>query len=146
MQDRMKRRQLGQTIIEFALLAPLMFLFVYMIVDFGRAMGERIMIEHAVREGARYAAVHTSCDDIMTRTYSQAQKIINKNNNVKVTYSNDPAEAGDTVTVSIVNFNYTPAIINSISKLTGGTAPSIPLTSSASARLEMEVKPAGGCP
>ena len=146
MQDRMKRRQLGQTIIEFALLAPLMFLFVYMIVDFGRAMGERIMIEHAVREGARYAAVHTSCDDIMTRTYSQAQKIINKNNNVKVTYSNDPAEAGDTVTVSIVNFNYTPAIINSISKLTGGTAPSIPLTSSASARLEMEVRPAGGCP
>ena len=142
----MNRRQLGQTIIEFALLAPLMFLFLYMIVDFGRAMGERILVEHAVREGARYAAVHTSCDDIMTRTYSQAQKIIDKDTNVKVTYSNDPAQAGDTVTVSVVDFDYTPAIINSISKLTGGTAPTIPLTSSASARLEMEVNPAGGCP
>jgi len=143
--NQTNRRQLGQTIIEFALLAPLMFLFLYMIVDFGRAMGERIMIEHAVREGARYAAVHTSCQDIRDRTAAQAQKIINASK-VKVEYSSDPARMGDTVTVSIVNFSYTPAIINSISRLTGATAPSIPLTSSASARLEMEVKPAGGCP
>ena len=145
MQDRMKRRQLGQTIIEFALLAPLMFLFLYMIVDFGRAMGERIMVEHAVHEGARYAMVHTSCDDIRTRTAAQAQHIIDLDN-VSVTYENNPARAGDTVTVKVVDFDYTPAIINSISRLTGGTAPTIPLTSSASSILEMEVADAGGCP
>ena len=145
MEDRMKRRQLGQTIIEFALLAPVMFLFLYMFVDFGRAMGERIMVEHAVREGARYAAVHTSCDDIRTRTRSQAQNIIDLDN-VSVTYENNPAQAGDTVTVNIVDFDYTPAIINSISKLTGATAPTIPLTTSASSSVEMEVADAGGCP
>lgn len=136
---------MGQAVIEFALLAPVMFLFLYMVVDFGRALGERVIVEHAVREGVRYASVHTSCDDIRTRTVGQAQHIIDLDN-VQVTYSANPARLNDTVTVSIVDFDYTPAIINSIARLTGATAPTIPLTSSASLSLETEVVDAGGCP
>ena len=47
----------GQTLIEFALIMPIVFLFLFVLVDFGIAMDRRLVLQHAVREGARYAAV-----------------------------------------------------------------------------------------
>ena len=51
------RNEGGQTLIEFALAAPLLLVFLLAIVDFGIAIDRRIVLDHAVREGARYASV-----------------------------------------------------------------------------------------
>ena len=47
----------GQTLLEFALVAPLLIFFILALVDFGIAIDRRIVLDHAVREGARYASV-----------------------------------------------------------------------------------------
>ena len=145
--SRGKPRERGQTVIEFALLAPVIFVLLFMIVDFGLALDRRITLQHAVREGARYAAVAGSndCGKILEKTLAQAQGI---DATVTVSYDadpGDPARLGDTVTVS-AQFTYEPKITNSIAGLLGVTAPSMVMTPSASSRLEREVSPAAGCP
>ena len=55
---RLTIRDRGQTLMEFAIVMPIVFLFLVMIVDFGVALDHRLALEHAVREGARYGAVN----------------------------------------------------------------------------------------
>ncbi len=77
----------GQTLIEFAFIAPLIFLFLFVIVDFGIALDRRITLQHAVREGARYGAVTDSVDAIKQVTVQQAQGLVPEN---KVTVCYEP--------------------------------------------------------
>ena len=136
--------QRGQTLIEFAFIAPIMFLFLFVIVDFGIAMDRRIVLQHAVREGARYAAVTTDCAAIQARTEAQAQGIIDVGD-VTVSYETNPAPAGDNVSVK-AHCTYQLDILDTISHAFGVDAGSIDMTPSASARLELTVTNAGGCP
>lgn len=48
------RHERGQDLIEFALVLPLLFLFLFGALDFGRAFFSYIVITNAAREGARY--------------------------------------------------------------------------------------------
>jgi len=137
--------QRGQTLIEFAFIAPIMFLFLFVIVDFGIAMDRRIVLQHAVREGARYAAVTTDCPAIQLRTGSQAQKLLeDPYNQVTVSYEDNPAEAGEMVSVK-AHFTYQLAILDTISDTFGVHAGAIDMSPSASARLELTVTDAPGC-
>lgn len=52
--------QRGQALVEFALVAPLFFLIVFAIIDFGRYVYYVQVLNNAAREGARYAIVHGS--------------------------------------------------------------------------------------
>ena len=70
------------------------------IIDFGMALDHRIVLQHAVREGARYAAVVSDCDAIQRRTAERAGSLVSDHTTVAVTYSENPAPAGSTVTVS----------------------------------------------
>ncbi len=49
------RRQRGASAVEFALVGSLFFLLLFSIVDFGAMMWANLTMQHAVREGARYA-------------------------------------------------------------------------------------------
>lgn len=144
--------QRGQTLIEFALIAPLIFLFLFVIVDFGIAMDRRITLQHAVREGARFAAVHTDAGDIKQRTVDQGQDLIDLAD-VEVCYIDGAdsnatiGDPGDSVQVS-ADFAYDLAIVRPVlSGLFGGTsAGTIDMTPSANARLERTVNGATSCP
>jgi Flp pilus assembly protein TadG len=48
----------GQALVEFALVAPLFFLMLFAIIDFGRYVYYVQILNNAAREGARYAIVH----------------------------------------------------------------------------------------
>jgi len=48
----------GATLVEFALVAPLFFLLVFGIIEFGWAFGQNLDIRHGAREGARLVAVN----------------------------------------------------------------------------------------
>jgi len=57
-----KKGDLGQALIEFALLLPLLFLLVMALFDIGRAVLYYSILNTAVREGTRYAIVQPKCD------------------------------------------------------------------------------------
>jgi len=52
----------GQTLVEFALLVPLLFLLIMGLFDVGRAIFYYAVLNTAVREGTRYAIVQSDCD------------------------------------------------------------------------------------
>jgi Flp pilus assembly protein TadG len=53
-------RSRGQALAEFALVAPIFFLLLFSIIEFGRYVYTVQIINNAAREGARYAIVHGS--------------------------------------------------------------------------------------
>ena len=52
------RREEGATLVEFALVAPVLILALVACFDFARALNAYIIVANASREGARYATVH----------------------------------------------------------------------------------------
>jgi len=50
----------AQALVEFALVAPLFFLLIFAVIDFGRYVYYVQILNNAAREGARYAIVHGS--------------------------------------------------------------------------------------
>ncbi len=137
---------------EFAVTAPMLILFLFAIVDFGIAMDRRITLQHAVREGARYAAVHSVEADIQQRTADQAQDIIGPAD-VTVCYEDGDdgnstvGDPGDSVVVS-ATFTYDLFIVRPVLSglFGGGSAGTIPMTPSGTARLERSVFGAAACP
>jgi Flp pilus assembly protein TadG len=59
-QSRSDRRDRGQALVEFVLVAPIFFLLLFGIIDFGRYVYYVQILNNAAREGARYAIVHGS--------------------------------------------------------------------------------------
>ncbi len=51
----MDHRKSGQSLVEFALVAPLFFLLVFGVIDFGRLFFTQATLQHALREAGRYA-------------------------------------------------------------------------------------------
>jgi len=134
----------GQNLVEFALIAPIMFLFLFGLIDFGMFLNHRIDAQHAVREGARYAAVHVGCTDIQNRTAERAGDLFDAAQ-VTVRYLDEDgapvtsAAAGDTVEVS-APFSYNFSLISRFGIPGASGTVNVP----ASARLEMAVT-TGGC-
>lgn len=55
-----RHRSRGQALVEFAFVAPIFFLMLYAIIEFGRYVYMVQILNNAAREGARYAIVHGS--------------------------------------------------------------------------------------
>ena len=56
----------GAVLVEFALLAPLLFLIVFGIIEFGWGFAQYLDVRHGAREAARLAAVNYSDDGLAT--------------------------------------------------------------------------------
>jgi Flp pilus assembly protein TadG len=65
-----RRNEEGQALVEFALVAPLLFLILFGIVQFGIAFMHSVALTDAVRAGARKAAVSRSAADPTQATKS----------------------------------------------------------------------------
>jgi len=154
------RAQRGQTLIEFALAAPLLLLFVLALVDFGIAIDRRIVLQHAVREGVRYASVGGDVltsgvpateADILALTASQSQGIVEAGGDgedgIAVCYAdrngNDVlGDAGDDVRVQI---RYEHDFVTGFTSLFNLSTGSIVMEPEASARVERPLE-GGGAP
>ncbi|MFA5928641.1 MAG: TadE/TadG family type IV pilus assembly protein [Candidatus Margulisiibacteriota bacterium] len=55
-----RRRQKGQAIVEFALIAPLLFLMFFATINFGLFFHDYLFVIQSVRDGARYAGIQGS--------------------------------------------------------------------------------------
>src|SRR4030042_293998 len=58
--NTLHQHQRGQSMLEFALILPLMVLIIAGIFDLGRAFYGSITITNAAREGARYGSLHSN--------------------------------------------------------------------------------------
>lgn len=62
------RNEEGQAVVEFALILPLLILLIFGMIDFGWLFYNKIEVNNASREGARYAAIHWNEADYVTDT------------------------------------------------------------------------------
>lgn len=130
--------------LEFAVIAPIIFLFLFGIIDFGMMLDRRITLQHAVREGARYGAVTADIAAVRQRTAEQAQGMVEAAD-VEVCFEDGPdtdssvGDPGDIVRVR-APFTYDLAIVGPLIGLG-----SIDISPSGAARLELMVPDAVEC-
>lgn len=99
------RKEEGQGLVEFALVLPILLMLVCGIIDFGWLFYNQLSLQNACREGARYACVHSSDDDVATKVHDKVEDNIPgsllNGLSVVVHYSNDanPTEGEVTITV-----------------------------------------------
>ena len=106
----------GTAFVEFGLLAPIFFLVIVGIVDFGRMGWLSNSVEHAATEGARYAAVRgvgkpTVATAQQIEDFARAQVTLIPTSDMTVSVSWNPANdnnPGSAVTVRVTydNFEY----------------------------------------
>jgi Flp pilus assembly protein TadG len=65
---RRNKSERGANLVEFALVAPLLILLIFGIIEFSWVLAQNLNIRHGAREGARLAAVdHTPLSDVCGR-------------------------------------------------------------------------------
>jgi Flp pilus assembly protein TadG len=96
---RRLRGSLGQSMAEFALVAPLFFLTIFGIVDFSRMVQTYVTMQHSAREGARYAVTGRADCNATTPSrmncinyvaHSQANNLANQSTALAVTVQSWP--------------------------------------------------------
>ena len=103
-------RDRGSVAVEFALLLPVLLLLIFGIIDFGRAINDRITLTQAAREGARLASLGYSTSAVTTRTQSAATGL----SPVTVTVTSScPAGAGVGVD-AVVTTSYTFSFVTPV--------------------------------
>ena len=144
------RGQRGQALIEFAFVLPLIIVFLFSIVDFGIAIDRRIVLQHAVREGARKAAVTSDMTAIVDTTVDQSQGLL-ESADVSVCYEDtdgngNPGDSGDNVRVSATfTYDFTVAITEVFNAFGASLPSGITMTPTADMRLENTVPGAPPC-
>lgn len=108
---RFRRDNRGAAMVEFAIIAPLLFALIFGIIDFGRVFFLYNNLTNAAREGARLGSVYPEDAGANVTTIRDATRArINDSNGstatVNVTYQG--AFPGRTVRVHIQNYPFTP--------------------------------------
>ena len=67
------KKSVGQALVEFAFILPLLLLLITLILDLGRVVFYYSVISNAAKEGARYGAVNKSWTDIYNYTIGYTQ-------------------------------------------------------------------------
>jgi len=102
----MKRNARGQSLVEFALLLPILMLIVVVLVDLGRAVYYYSVVHNAAREGARYGIVHynLSRDDLIANIITTAHDLAIGLDQAELTITPNvpayPIESGDILEVT----------------------------------------------
>lgn len=101
-QRRLKRRR-GTAAVEFAIVAPLVFLMLFGMIEFGRMLMVQQILTNASREGARRAIIESST---MTEVTEIVTDYLQRNSISGATLTLEPTDltsvgAGDPVSVSV---------------------------------------------
>src|SRR4030043_3462 len=101
-----RKREDGQSLVEFALVIPIFLLVLFAIVDFGMAFHAWITVTNSAREGARVGAVHAPVATIEQRVRDTATALDADNLTVTVANADDQGgQPGESVVVD-VSYDY----------------------------------------
>ena len=116
----LRRDERGTALVEFALIAPLLFLLLFGIIDFGRALNYYNQVTQLAGQGARAAVVNRNPDGTAITSGSSLQNQLVtqftaqpelKNGEVVCIVSPLPTNVGDPVTVKVsYQFKFLPLI------------------------------------
>lgn len=96
----MKRTARGQSLVEFALLLPILLLLAVMLLDLGRAIYYYSVIYNAAREGARYGIIHPEdSSGIESAARTLTVGLDQDDLSISSVLPASPAESGDVVQV-----------------------------------------------
>ena len=98
------RSERGASVVEFAIVAPLLFLLLFGIIDFGWAFSQNLDVKPAAREGARLAAVNEAqgadpgarLDALIALVRERSTELADEDTQVYVTFADGPADANST--------------------------------------------------
>lgn len=125
----------GQTLVEFALILPLMLVLIFALVDFGRAFHTWLVVTNSAREGARVGAVQGDTNAIQARINDSMASL--DTSQLAITLTNVEGDRGETIEVDLVyDFEFVTPIGGLVNIMTGGTLSSPDISSHASMRLE----------
>jgi Flp pilus assembly protein TadG len=142
----LRREEGGTALVEFALIAPFLFLLLFGIIDFGRALNYYNQVTQLAGQGARAAAVNTMPDGTTITSGTALQTaLVNatgqpelKNGEIVCIKSPLPTAVGQPVTVKVsYQFHFLP-LVGAAAGALGG------LNLSATETERAEVVPAGG--
>lgn len=144
----------GQNLIEFALLAPAVLVFIGIIVVIGLALNTRSSLQQAVREGARQASVGATLSDVQNLAAGNAPDVLIPAD-VRVCHPVGPSgtkgQVGDPVRVYLYKSGaegYPYRLVSSGEILSAAGVPNLTVRMSprATARLEKSVATPVDCP
>lgn len=126
------RGERGQSLVEFAMVLPLLLLVLFAIIDFGRIYQGHVTLTNAVREGARLGAVGESDSVIINRVNATAGGLSPSTNVTPGEMAGDSVVVQATATVQLI----TPlgALMNLVANQTMNN--SFILTATSDMRLE----------
>jgi Flp pilus assembly protein TadG len=133
--SRRRPRDDGAVLVEFALVAPLLFLLIFAIIDFGWVFGQHLDVRHGAREGARLAAVDYAADeaDPTAAIVAEVCERMDANPDVHVALDRDAdATIGDRLTVTVTR----PAV--TLTRFVDFALADIELSSTVTGRIEIE--------
>lgn len=126
-----RRNERGTALVEFALIAPLLFLLLFGIIDFGRALDYYNQVTQLAGQGARAAAVNrnpdgtaitstSSLQHMLVSTYTAQPQL--KSGETVCIVGPVPQNIGDPVTVRVsYQFHFLPLIGAAVGNLGGVT-------------------------
>ncbi len=140
----------GQSLVEFAIMLPVMMILVFGIVEFGMGLRAYISLTNATREGARFAAVGnpagaypTNCDGTSNTTVVGRVCVainglqLSNMQSISVAYPNGQASGNPVIVSTQYTYHYITPLANFISFFTGGAfSNTLSLSSSTNMRLE----------
>lgn len=120
----------GSSLVEFALVAPLLVLLLMGILDFGRLFQAWLVVTHAAREGARSAAVGKSSSEVRDQVFLASPGL--DPNLLTITTQNAQGATGSAVTVQVTY------PVSMVTPLIGDILPQNPYAVTASAVMRLE--------
>jgi len=84
--NKNKRNIRGQSIVEAALILPMLILLILGIVEFGRLFNYKLTLNYAVNEGAKAAAYRSSPDTIKTVIKNSVTAFTIEDGNISIAY------------------------------------------------------------
>lgn len=102
LRHRSRRERRGASAVEFAIVAPLFFLLVIGLIEFGRALMVQQVLTNASRVGARKAiALNVTTTQVIDATVEYAEGVSVDGVNVVVNPSPAAAKTGEPITVTV---------------------------------------------
>jgi Flp pilus assembly protein TadG len=147
---RIQQASKGQSLVEFAMVLPLLVILIFGIIDFGMGLRSYISLTNATREGARFAAVGNvagaypaNCDGT-TNTTVIGRVCVAINgldlaavDDVSVTYPDGQAPGNSVIVAAQYTYTFITPLGAIVSRISGGSFDdSLTLSTSTDMRLE----------
>jgi Flp pilus assembly protein TadG len=120
-----RRSTAGATAVEFALAAPILFLLMFAIIEFGRAWWAKNSLQYAVEQAVRYAVVcnpnnpATCPSDSAVKTFATSKVYDQSANTGVFTVSHPKLPSGQDQTCVAYNYQFTPWFVGDYAVLAG---------------------------